>query len=172
MRPGTQEYGEFYRNYVSLVPEEDLVTALQTSLGEIRDMLDAIPLELADHAYAPGKWTVRQLLQHVIDTERIFSYRALCLARGEQQHLPGFDEHAYAERADVSQRPLRDMKEELLALRSSVHLMFRGFNADMLARTGTASGSPVSVLALGYICIGHIRHHTGILRERYLRSGQ
>jgi hypothetical protein len=168
MRPGKQEYAGFYETYVSLVPEPDLLSAMHASQEEIMDLLESLPVEKSDHAYADGKWTVKQLLQHVIDTERIFSYRALALSRGEPQHLPGFDENAYADQADVSQRSFREMKEELLALRRSVYLMFRGFSEDMLARTGTASGEPVSVRALGYICIGHIRHHSRILRERYL----
>jgi len=168
MRPGTQEFAPFYQTYVSLVPEEDLLAAMHSSLGEIMDMLDNIPADMADHAYADGKWTIRQLLQHIIDTERVFSYRALCISRGEMQQLPGFDENAYAHQADVSQRPLREMKEEFLALRQSVHLMFRGFNTEMLNRKGTASGEQVSVNALGYMCIGHVRHHFRVLRERYL----
>lgn len=167
MRPSTSSYAPFYETYVSLVPEEDLVEAFHRSMEEMLEILDSIPTEKADHAYAEGKWTVRQLLQHVIDTERVFSYRAVCVARGEQQPLPGFDENAYAAAADVSGRNLKDLKEELLSLRSSVALMFKGFTQDMLHQVGTASGKPISTLALGYIIIGHIRHHFRILHERY-----
>jgi hypothetical protein len=168
MRPVPGDYAPFYETYVSLVPEVDLLDAMHGSLEEIRETLESIAQDKADYAYAEGKWTVRELLQHIIDTERVFSYRAICIARGEQQPLPGFDENAYASLADVSHRSLKEMKEELLALRSSVYLMFRGFNNAMLERTGTASGKPITVNALGYICIGHIRHHSRILRERYL----
>lgn len=168
MRPKQGDHAPFYETYVSLVQEENLADAMHGSLEEIREALELIPVEKADHAYAEGKWTVKELLQHMIDTERVFSYRAICIARGEQQPLPGFDENAYASLADVSHRSLKEMKEELLALRSSVYLMFRGFNGQMLERTGTASGKPITVNALGYICIGHVRHHVRILKERYL----
>jgi len=168
MRPSQTEYAPFYETYVSMVQEDDLNAALQSSLEEIRDMLEAIPVEKTDHAYAEGKWTVKELLQHVIDTERVFSYRSVCIARGEQQPLPSFDENSYARQADVSERSMREMKEELLALRSSNYLMFKGFTDSMLQNRGTASGKEISVNALGYICVGHVRHHMRILQERYL----
>jgi hypothetical protein len=167
MRPLPTEYAPFYDTYVSKVQEDDLIHALQSSLEEIRETLVSIPVEKSDHAYDEGKWTVKQVLQHVLDAERVFSYRALCIARGEQQALPSFDENSYAALATVEQRHIKDMKEELLALRSSVYLMFRGFDPEMLMRMGTASGKAISANALGYIIIGHARHHFNILRERY-----
>jgi hypothetical protein len=167
MRPQPEEYAPFYETYVRLVPENNLLEAFQHAMDEIHEVLDSIETDKADHAYAEGKWTVKQLLQHVIDTERVFSYRAVSIARGEKQPLPGFDENNYAAAAHVEVRSLKDMKEELLALRHSVYLMFKGFTPEMLEQVGTASGKPVSTLALGYICIGHIRHHFHILRERY-----
>lgn len=167
MRPQQGEYGSFYETYVTLVPEAELMDALQHSLEEIRNVLDMIHTDKADFAYAEGKWTVKQLLQHIIDTERVFSYRSVCIARGEQQSLPGFDENNYAEMADVGHRSLKDLKEELLTLRNSVIMMYKGFTPDMLARKGTASKHPITTLALGYIIVGHIRHHFSILKERY-----
>lgn len=167
MRPQPDTYAPFYETYVRLVPETDLLEAFQHAMDEIHEVLDTIPADKADYAYAEGKWTVKQLLQHVIDTERVFSYRAVCVARGEKQPLPGFDENAYAAAADVQGRSLKDMKEELLALRHSVYLMYKGFTPDMLNQMGTASGKPIGTLALGYITIGHIRHHFQILKERY-----
>ena len=167
MRPQPDTYAPFYETYVLLVPETDLLEAFQHAMDEIHEVLDTIPADKADYAYAEGKWTVKQLLQHIIDTERVFSYRAVCVARGEKQPLPGFDENAYAAAADVQGRSLKDMKEELLALRHSVYLMYKGFTPDMLNQMGTASGKPIGTLALGYITIGHIRHHFQILKERY-----
>jgi hypothetical protein len=167
MRPQPEEYAPFYETYVRLVPENDLMDAFQHAMDEIHEELDRIPPDKADYAYAEGKWTVKQLIQHIIDTERVFSYRALCIARGEKQPLPGFDENEYAAAADGSSRSFKDMKEELLALRHSVYLMFKGFTPAMLKQVGTASGKPISTLALGYINIGHIRHHFTILRDRY-----
>ncbi|TAG99057.1 MAG: DinB family protein [Sphingobacteriales bacterium] len=167
MRPQPEEYAPFYETYVNLVPENDFMDAFQRAMDEVHGVLDTIPADKADYAYAEGKWTVKQLLQHIIDTERVFSYRAACIARGEKQSLPGFNENEYAAAADVETRSLKDMKEELLALKHSVYLMFKGFTPEMLKQIGTASGKPVSTLALGYISIGHIRHHFTILHDRY-----
>jgi hypothetical protein len=168
MRPNEGDYNPFYSSYVNLVPEEDLVSALHTSIQELHDALETIPIEKADHAYAEGKWTVKELLQHIIDTERVFSYRAMAFARGEQQSLPGFDENAYAAHALVSHRHLNEMKEELMMLRRSVYLMYKGFAESSMTNRGLANNNPVTVLALGYIIIGHVRHHIHILQERYL----
>ncbi|HSF46165.1 MAG TPA: DinB family protein [Chitinophagaceae bacterium] len=166
--PATSEYASFYDTYVRLVKEEDLIRALQHSLEEITEDLELIAPDLADHAYAEGKWTLKELLQHMIDTERVFSFRAMAIARGEQQNLPGFDENAYAKKANVSARNLAEMKEELMSLRRAVYFMFKGFTAEDLQRTGSANSNTVSVNALGYITIGHVRHHFTVIRERYL----
>jgi hypothetical protein len=166
-RPSTNEYPAFYETYVKRVPEHDLLQALEQSAKELEADLSRIPAEKQDHAYAEGKWTVRRMLQHAIDTERVFAYRALCFARGERQALPGFDENAYAERAAVMHRTLTGMKDEFEAVRRANRAMFEGFTEEMLRTVGTADGKPFSVLALGYILIGHWRHHAGILRERY-----
>ena len=167
-RPVPTDYPVFYETYIKLVDEEDLVQTMRLSLQEIVDFLDRITPDKADYRYAEGKWTVKELLQHVIDTERIFSYRGLCFARGEQQSLPGFDENAYAQNADVSGRSLKELKEELLIVRESVFMMFRGFTPEMLNRVGTSNNKQVSVNAIGFMIIGHLRHHFNILRERYL----
>lgn len=167
MRPHPEEYAPFYETYVRLVSEDQLLDAFQTAMDEIHALLDQIPSDKAEYAYADGKWTVKQLLQHVIDTERVFSYRSVCIARGDKQALPGFDENSYAGNADAKSRSLKEMKEEFVALRYSVYLMFKSFTEEMLSQVGTASGKPVSTNALGYIIIGHVRHHFSILQERY-----
>lgn len=167
-RPLSNEYGVFYKGYVDHVPEESLEDAMANAWQELADALASLPASRADHAYAPGKWTVKQLLQHIIDTERVFSYRAVAIARGESQALPGFDENSYAEHAHVNDRDFDSMKEEMLALRRSVLLMYSGFTEEMLSRSGVASNNSISVRALGYITVGHVRHHLRILRERYL----
>jgi hypothetical protein len=166
-RPQANDYPAFYETYISLVPEPNLLQALQASVHEMRQDLSMIGLEKSDYAYAPGKWTVKQLLQHAIDTERIFGYRALCIARGEKQSLPGFDENAYAELADVSRRHIKDIKEEFLMIRhSSIHL-FNGMDDLTLGRSGISNGKPISVLSIGYAIVGHWRHHAQILQTRY-----
>lgn len=166
-RPTPSDYPAFYDTYVRLVPEQELIPALEKSLEELRSDLARIPEDARDHAYAEGKWTVRRMIQHALDTERVFAYRALCFARGERQPLPGFDENAYADKASVHHRPMEEMKEEFTTLRRSHLAMFKGFTPEMLDSTGTADGKPVTVLAIGYMMIGHWRHHAGILRERY-----
>jgi hypothetical protein len=167
-RPVPSDYPVFYESYIKLVSEEDLSETMRLSLAEMLDFLDSISPDKADYQYAEGKWSVKELLQHMIDTERIFSYRALCIARGEQQSLPGFDEKAYAQNADVSGKTLKELKEELLAIRESVYMMFRGFTAEMINRVGTSNNKQVSVNAIGYMIVGHVRHHFNILKERYL----
>jgi hypothetical protein len=166
-RPAPSDYPAFFDTYVRLVPEQDLVVALENSCGELERDLGRITNEKQDHAYGPMKWTMRQLLQHAIDTERIFAYRALCIARGENQPLPGFDENGYAERAEVRHRPLWDMKEEFLGLRKTTTALFKGFTQEMLASSGISDGKTIGVLAIGFMVIGHWRHHDAILRERY-----
>jgi hypothetical protein len=167
-RPAGDAYPPFYDTYVRLVPEEDLSAAFSRSVHELENDLSRIPENMGDHAYAAGKWTIRELLQHAIDTERIFAYRALCIARGEKQALPGFDENAYAREAGAGHVSLSDLKEELLLCRRSTVRLFRGFPEKAMERTGTANGQPISVLALGYIMIGHWRHHKGVIEERYI----
>ncbi|MFT4094506.1 MAG: DinB family protein [Niabella sp.] len=126
-----------------------------------------IPESQADFAYTPGKWTVKQVLQHCIDTERIFSYRALCIARGEQQPLPGFDQDVYAQNADVNNKSLQFLKNEMILIRESSILLFTHFADTELNRMGTVSNYSTTVLALGFNIVGHWLHHYSILTEKY-----
>ena len=162
------EYGSFYTHYVSLVPAElDLGTALRKSAGRITDYLSQVPESQVHRAYAPGKWTLAQSLQHLIDTDRIFTYRALCLARGESTPLPGFDQDDYAALAIATDRHLPDMIQEFTFVRASVVHMFAAFGPEALVRSGTVSGNPMSCRAMGFIAAGHTYHHDKIFRERY-----
>ncbi|HLO81102.1 MAG TPA: DinB family protein [Chitinophagaceae bacterium] len=167
-RPVASDYAPFYETYVKLVQDDDLIKAMQASLIEIHDELESIPAGKFDWAYAEGKWTVRALLQHMIDAERVFAYRAMAFARGEKQELPGFDENEYARVANVTARNISEMKEELLTLRRSVYFMYKGFTEQDLTRSGVANKNAVTVNALGYIMIGHVRHHFNVIKERYL----
>ncbi len=165
-RPDATEYAEFYAGYVAAVPGDDLAGALRQSglAAAVRELDPA----LATHAYAPGKWTVAQVVQHVIDTERIFQTRVLRIARGDRAPLPGFDQDPYV--AAAAPRPLAPLADELDRLRAStVDLVASLSDADLL-RTGTASGAPVSARAAAWIIAGHERHHWGVLRERYLSA--
>lgn len=169
-RPQTGDYATFYETYVSLVKSDDLLTEMQSSLKEIEQALGAVPEDRKDYAYAEGKWTIKELLQHMIDTERVFAYRATAFARGDKQSLPGFDENAYAATADVSRRNFLEMRTELLNLRQSQYLMYKGLTPEALATAGEANKNRVTVNALGYIMIGHVRHHLRILADRYLHA--
>ena len=162
------EYGAFYQNYLSLVPDHlTLPKALQESADRLTNYLNTVTEPRTHYAYAPGKWTVAQSLQHVIDTDRIFTYRALCLARGEAAPLPGFDQDAYADRSVVADRNLKGMIEEFTLLRSSVILMFDALRPDDLVGAGTVYGNPMTCRAMGFIMAGHTYHHDKIFRERY-----
>jgi hypothetical protein len=167
-RPSTADYPAFYETYVKLVQETDLNSTLLASVHEIEHFLLALDAGKADYAYDIGKWTVKQVLQHAIDAERVFAYRALCFARNEQQSLPGFDENEYADHAEVNHRALEELRDEFLTLRQTSVQMFQSFTDEMLRRKGTANKNSISVLSLGYVIVGHWRHHERILRERYL----
>jgi len=166
-RPSAADYPVFYEAYVKLVPETELMITLSASTQELQHFLSTIPVDKADFAYDTGKWTIKQVLQHVIDAERVFAYRALCFARNEKQSLPGFDENEYASHAEVGHRTLKELKDEFLTVRQTSVLMFHGFTEQMLDRNGVANKNPITVLSLGYVIIGHWRHHQHILRERY-----
>ena len=167
-RPSAQDYGEFYHTYVSLVPEDDILEAFTSQTTAILEFLDEIPEDKLDYAYATGKWTIRQVLQHMTDAERIFAYRALCFARKDITPLPGFEENAYAAAANVAHRDWIDMIEEFQLVRLASEHLFRSLNEEELQRKGVASTTPITVLSLGYVIIGHAMHHQRVMAERYL----
>jgi hypothetical protein len=166
-RPLPADYPPYYASYIARVPEENIQQAFSASLQQLRQDLSQIGSEKADYAYAPGKWTVKQLLQHVIDAERIFAYRALCIARGEQQSLPGFDENAYAAAADVTRKHIKDLKEEFLTVRLSTIQLFQGLPDEVLRLSGISNLKPITALSIGFIIIGHWRHHAAVLHDQY-----
>lgn len=167
-RPEKSEYAEFYAGYVSLVEETDIVAALQTQLTEIEILFAEMSDEKADFRYAADKWTVKELLGHIIDGERVFSYRALRFSRGDKTPLHGFEENFYVANGNFENRTITDLIEEFLYLRQSNVLMFKTLSEEAWKQIGTASDAKVSVLALAYLMIGHVRHHLNILKERYL----
>ena len=162
------EYSPFAENYVSLATGNDARQVLEDSVEPIRQFLFSLPEEKAGFSYAPGKWTIRQLLQHMIDTERVFSYRAMCISRGEEQSLPGFDENIYAENAKAENRDLKGLAEEFVLLRQSSSLLFRNMSDGNMLRFGTASNHRVNANAIAFILVGHALHHQAILTDRYL----
>ncbi|MEO0733324.1 MAG: DinB family protein [Bacteroidota bacterium] len=170
MRPShlqEDEYAPYYANYIRQVPDLTLPSALDESLAELLAYLTQVPAEREDYAYAPGKWTIKQTLQHIIDTERVFAYRALRFARADATPLPGFDQDQFAVTAQVAHRAFADMIEELRLLRAANLQLFVGFTETDLLRTGTMSGGTASVRALGFILCGHVYHHARLYRENY-----
>jgi hypothetical protein len=165
-RPGPDEFSGFNAGYVALVPEDDVLGALASQLDDVRRAADALRAR-ETFRYAPGKWSVREVFGHLIDGERVFAYRAICIARGEQAGLPGFDENAYVAQSGADAQPLADLLDELVLTRQSTVAGLRRLDAAAWARRGTANGNPVSVRGLAFIMAGHVRHHLKILAERY-----
>jgi len=167
-RPEATEFAPFYAGYVAAVPEGDIINILRRGGDEWQSVLAELPEARGDHRYADGKWSIRQLVGHVSDAERIFAYRALRIARGDQSPLASFDENAYAETAGSDRRTLSALAAELRVVRESTVALLSSLPDDAWTRTGTASGKTVSVRALAYITAGHAQHHLKILHERYL----
>jgi hypothetical protein len=159
----------FYQGYVRTVQNLDVIEALTITKSELSNRLQTLPAEKLDFRYAEGKWTASELLCHVIDAERIFTYRALCFSRNDKTNLPGFDENAYVPNSNSQGRSLLSIKTELENLRLSTLDFFLSLSANMLSRRGVANNTEISVLTLGYVIAGHSRHHLNILNERYLK---
>ena len=167
VRPASTEYGEWYKGYVARVPEGDIVASLRDGQDRMKEVLGMLPESMGDHRYAEGKWTVRTVIGHMIDAERIFAYRALRIARGDSTPLPSFDENAFAVTAESDERRVAELVAELLAVRDSTTRLFASLPDAAWSRTGTASNAAVSVRAIAYITAGHALHHLSILKERY-----
>lgn len=167
-RPDLSRVPEYYHRYINQVKEDDLAAAFAWQRSAIQPLLKNIPVDKVDYRYAEGKWSVKELLQHLIDAERIFAYRALCFARKDTTPLPGFDENMYADNCMVSTREWNEMLDEFWLVRRTTELMFNSFNNEQLNASGIASDSPTYVLGIGFIIAGHLNHHVAVLKERYL----
>lgn len=165
-RPQTQEYPEWALNYISKV-EGNPLEILEEQVSDFPSFLSSIA-DKADYAYAPGKWTIKELLGHIIDTERILVYRLLCFARGEKAPLPGFDEDDYVANAHFADRSLESLIEEFILLRKANLYLFKSLNEDDLNKMGNGNGKNITVRALVFVLAGHIIHHTRVIKERYL----
>ena len=160
----------FYKAYVKLVAQPDVLQAMRISGYRTMELVHSIPEAKMDYRYADGKWSIREVLCHMIDAERIFSYRALRFARNDKTPLSGFDEKEYATQLNATGRSLRQIGDEMQHLRSASVDLFESFNEEMLKRKGTANSNELSVIALGFIIAGHETHHCKILHERYLAA--
>ena len=166
--PDTTEYPEYYGRYISQVPQGDIVTTLEQERDAVLALLGGIPAEKADFRYAPGKWSLKEVLGHVTDTERIFAYRALRFARNDKTPLPGFEQDDYMPYANFAQRELSDLAREFEHVRQASLFLFRNLDAAAWERRGTASGGEFTVRAMAYITAGHEIHHRRIIETKYL----
>jgi uncharacterized damage-inducible protein DinB len=167
-RPAAGEYNPYYDRYISQLGDGDVLEMLRRQVEETAALLGAVDERDAGFRYAEGKWSIKQVVGHMTDTERIMVYRAVCFARAEATPLPSFDENAYVEHAKFDARTLVELLAEFRAVRDATIAFFSGLDAEEARRTGTASGHPCSVRALAFIVAGHERHHRKILAERYL----
>jgi len=167
-RPDLSRVPEFYHGYIRKVKEDDLIAGLKSSTKNLFELLNSIPAEKHDHKYAEGKWTIKEVVQHMLDGERVFTYRALRFARKDDTPLPGFDENLFAQTAKADKRNWTDLIEEFASLRKATEAMFASFDSEQLEQPGIASENPTYVLGIGYIVAGHVNHHCQVIKERYL----
>ena len=159
---------ESYKGYVAAAGSDDLSTALKKSAKQFRKLCQNLPKKKIDYAYAEGKWTVRELVQHIIDAERIFVSRALWFARRDATPLPGFDENTWTITSNASAREWEELIEEFKSLRTSTKYFFQSLNDQQLLSEGNANNNQMNVAGLGFVCAGHVFHHIAIIKERYL----
>ncbi|MCC7139913.1 MAG: DinB family protein [Planctomycetes bacterium] len=166
-RPGPDECASEAGAYVARVAGDDAAPRLAAQVEVAARRLGPLDDARALHRYAPGKWSVKEVVGHLADTERVYAYRALSFARGDATPLPGFDEDAWTPQGRFDARPLADLLAEWTAVRAATVALFRGLPADALVRKGVANGTPVSVRALAWLAVGHAEHHLGVLADRY-----
>ena len=165
----TDEYAAYYGTYIDTVTEEyNLIEELEISVHRLVKFVQNIPMDKFDYRYAEGKWTIKDILLHLIDAERIFAYRALRFARNDQTPLSSFDENTYVDEAHANSRSIQDLLAEFSAVRYTTLFLFKSFSEEQLARIGIASNNQISVRAISFIIIGHQKHHQKVFQERYL----
>ena len=167
-RPDLSRVPEFYHKYISLVKEDELKEAFINGTGTLIKFLENIPAGKRDFRYAENKWTIKEVIQHIMDGERIFAYRSLCFARQDQTQLPGFEENDYAQSSKAGNRDWNELLEEFKSVRKSTELLFDSFDEEQLNAGGIANNNPNYVLGMGYIIVGHGLHHLNVIKEKYL----
>ncbi|MBM3801242.1 MAG: DinB family protein [Acidimicrobiia bacterium] len=166
-RPGTDEYDLYYERYLSKVPHQDVLQLLRDQVEVTCALLANVDESDADATYAPGKWSIKEVAGHIVDTERIMAYRLLRIARGDSTPLPGFEQDDYVRDGNFASRTLANLIEEFRLVRAATLALLQGLDGEALVRRGLADGKPVSARALAYIIAGHERHHLDILQQRY-----
>jgi len=167
MKPQPNEYAPYFERYIGLVSEDDIVAAMERQTQETAAVLASIGEEKSAFRYAPEKWSIKQVVGHVTDAERVFSYRLLCIARGESQSLPGFDENDYMRGSNFDDLPFAEIVDGLAAVRRATLSLLRGLSDEAWTRIGVANQNKTSARAIAYTLLGHERHHLRVLRERY-----
>lgn len=171
-KPNREEYPEYYHTYISKITDEDILAVLERQNAELRELFSDIPMELETYRYEAGKWSIKEVLGHIVDGERIFSYRALRFARNDKTALPGFDQDEYVAHAHFDERSLYSLIEEFSALRNANILLFGSLTEEMLLCSGTANNKTISVRAILYVLAGHAQHHIQVIKDRYLPVGK
>ncbi len=166
--PEPDEYAEFYSIYIKLIPHDNVIKLLEDGRDQLQSLIKSLPEEKGNYSYADGKWSIKEVLGHMADVERVHSYRLFCFSRGETQSLPGFEQDDYVKAADYNKRSLKSLAEELLLLRNANLSLFKSFDEESLMRKGKANNYDFTVRALMFIIAGHELHHMKILKERYL----
>jgi hypothetical protein len=166
--PSRSEYAEYYHRYIERVPDGDIVGILEAQRDEFVSRLRSISEERGDHRYADGKWTVKEVVGHVTDAERIFGYRTLAFGRGDKTPLPAFEHDDYVARANFAERTIADLADEFESLRTALVVLLRSFDDEVWMRRGTASGFEFTTRAVAWIIAGHVMHHAAVLEECYL----
>jgi len=167
-KPEPTEYHPAYQKYFDLVPSGDYENVLAQNTSEAVRFFDAVPPQKRDHPYAEGKWTIKEVLMHIIDTERVFAYRALAAARGDATLMYRMDEELYAGNVDVSSRTMEDLISEFKTVRQGTEFLFKNLTDEQSRRLCNVVTHPMSARAIGYFMIGHVLHHIGVVRVRYL----
>ena len=168
IRPDSSEFAPYYERYISLVEKGDIVRTLEKQIAGTVSLLSGVSEHQGDHRYAPDKWSVKQIVGHLTDAERIFGYRALRIARADKTPMEGFEQDDYVRTGGFEGRKLSDLVEEFAAARKATVLLLRGFAPDAWLRRGVANNNEISVRALAYITAGHELHHRSVLKEKYL----
>ena len=171
-QPQSGEYSPYYDRYLAAVPEGDVFQLLERGVEKLAILLDDLTEEQSGYRYAADKWTIKEVVVHMIDVERVFAYRALRFSRNDETPLPGFEQDDYVREGNADERTLRDLLHEYRAVRAATLALFRGMNDVMLERRGVANGAEMTVRAVPWIIVGHERHHVEILKQRYLAGAR
>ena len=169
-RPLQNQVSEYKWGYIKLVPESNLVNTLIENRERYYEFFSSLDSNMLSYVYAPGKWTIREILLHIIDTERIFTYRILCFLRGELQSLPGYDDVVYNQNSFANTRTIKSLMDEYVSVRNATISLLNNIDESCINNVGTANGSKSTVLELAYMIAGHEIHHLNVIKERYLKQ--